>query len=67
MVLFKVPRVYGGVELSGLIWYVRYNNAAGNGDIVRIGSGEIDKDIIYFTWNPDGIFTAEIGRAEFDL
>ena len=64
---FKMPRFYGGFDLSQFDISINYFNAAGGGDVAPVEDISVNSDSITFTWLVTEFMTLYAGNVRFSV
>lgn len=64
---FRMPRYYGGFDLSFFTIRINHFNAAGEGDIYLVDDVSVGYDIMSFSWQVGEHMTAYPGKVHFNI
>lgn len=67
IIRMKLPKVYGGVDLSDFIWAVNYINAGGSSDTTMLGSADVSETALAIEWVVPALATSVPGDTIFEL
>lgn len=67
IVRLVVPIAVDGVDLSGLMWHIKFINASGERGFHTASNIEIANDIIYIDWTIRGKATSKPGITQFQF
>lgn len=64
---FRMPRFYGGFDLSLFDISINYFNSVGQGDVAAVDDISVRSDSITFTWLVDEYMTRFAGKVRFNV
>lgn len=68
VIRFVVPRYESGVDLSPLVWYIKFVDAEGKPDIaIPSAVYEVTADEVRVRWQVNGVPTDKVGSTRFQL
>ena len=68
VIRFVVPRYESGVDLSPLVWYIKFVDAEGKPDIaIPSALYEVTADEVRVRWQVNGVPTDKVGSTRFQL